>query len=130
MSKTLQWVIGISIILIAITVIASSILPFLLPQAAWGGWQGMMGPGHMFGGGGMTGGFGMPFFGLGMITMLLWPVLIIGLIVLGVVWLVRSIGTPAAPQPPAAAIYCSNCSKPLQPGWKACPYCGEKVMVG
>jgi hypothetical protein len=75
----------------------------------------------------MMGGFGMPVFGFGMITMLLWPVLFIGLIVLGVVWLVRSIGAPAAPLPPAATLSCAHCGKPLQPGWKACPYCGEKV---
>jgi len=120
MSKTLQWIIGIAVVLIVASVIFSTVMPFFFPRT---GGYGMMGPG-------MMGGFGMPFFGLGMITMLLWPVLIIGLIVLGVVWLVRSMGTPAAPQPPAATIYCSHCGKPLQPGWKACPYCGEKVGAG
>jgi len=128
MSKTLQWIIGIAVVLIVASIIFSTVMSFFFPRTGPGGY-GMMGPSHMFGGGGMMGGFGMPFFGLGMITMLLWPALIIGLIVLGVVWLVRSLGTPAAPQPPAAAIReaCAHCGKPLQPGWKACPYCGEKV---
>ena len=124
MSKGLQWVIGLSAVLIAVAVVASTILPFFFPQAAWGGWQGMMGPGHMFGGAPMMGGFGMPLFGLGM---LLWPLLFVGLIVLGAVWLIRSVAAPAArPQAPAG-VACSHCGKPLQAGWKACPYCGEKV---
>lgn len=73
----------------------------------------------------MMGGLGiMSLFGIGM---LLGPLLFIGLIVLGVVWLVRSVGTPSAPQPPAASIFCIHCGKPLQAGWKACPHCGEKV---
>lgn len=116
MSKTLQRIIGIAVVLIVTSVIFSTIMPFFMPRT--GGY----GPG-MMGGYGM----GMPFFGFGMIAMLLWPVLVIGLIVLGAVWLVRNIGTPAAPQPPAAAMNCAHCGKPLQPGWKACPYCGEKV---
>jgi predicted lipid-binding transport protein (Tim44 family) len=125
MSKGLQWILGISAVLIALASIASTVLPFSFPQASWSGWQGMMGPGHMYGGGNMMGGFGMmPFFGIGM---LLWPLLFVGLIVLGVVWLVRSVATPAAPQPPAASTVCAHCGKPLQAGWKTCPYCGEKV---
>ena len=125
MSKGLQWILGISAVLIALAIIASTILPFFFPQTGWGGWQGMMGPNHMTGGGPMMGGFGtMSVFGIGM---LLVPLLFIGLVVLGVVWLVRSVATPGAPQPPAASVFCADCGKPLQAGWKACPYCGEKV---
>ena len=120
MSKTLQWIIGIAVVLIVASIIFSMVMPFFFPRT---GGYGMMGPGYS----GMMGGYGMPFFGIGMIAMLLWPALVIGLIVLGMVWLVRSTGTPAAPQPPAAAMNCAHCGKPLQPGWKACPYCGEKV---
>lgn len=119
MSKTLQWIIGIAVVLIVASIIFSTVMSFFFPRTGGYGMMGSYGPG-------MMGGFGMPFFGPGMIAMLLWPVLIIGLIVLGVVWLVRS-GTPAAPQPPATAMNCAHCGKPLQPGWKACPYCGEKV---
>jgi len=122
MSKALQWIIGVAVVLIVASTIFSTVMPFFFPRTDLGGY-GMMGPG-------MMGGFGMPFFGFGMITMLLWPALIIGLIVFGVVWLVRNIGTPAAPQPLAAALNCAHCGKPLQPGWKACPYCGEKVGAG
>lgn len=73
------------------------------------------------------GGFGMmPFLGLGM---LLGPVLVVGLIVVGVLWLARSLTPPVAPRLPAAsaAEACRHCGSPLQAGWKACPYCGEKV---
>jgi hypothetical protein len=122
MSKTLQWIIGLAVILIVASIIFSTVMPFFFPRT---GGYGMMGPG-MMGGYGM----GMPFFGWGMMTMLLWPVLFIGLIVLGVVWLVRSLATPAAPPPPAAVVHCAHCGQPLQPGWKACPYCGEKVATG
>lgn len=126
MSKTLQWIIGIAVVLIVASIIFSTVMPFFAPRTGLGGY-GMMGPGHMFGGGGMMGGFGMPVFGLGMLTMLLWPVLVIVLIIVGVVWVVRSIGKPAAPQPSAILVSCAHCGKPLQPDWKACPYCGEKV---
>ncbi len=70
----------------------------------------------------MMGGFGMPFFG---ISMLIVPLLFIGLLVLGVVWLVRAVSTPGAPAASQAA--CPHCGKPVQAGWKACPYCGEKI---
>jgi len=125
MSKVLQWIIGISVVLIVVTVIFSTVWPFFAPRTGLGGGYGygMMGPGHM-GGGGMMGGFGMPFFGIGMF---LWPLLFIGLIVLGVVWLVRTVATPGALQPPAATAACAHCGKPIQAGWKACPYCGEKI---
>ncbi len=125
MSKTLQWVIGISVALLALAVAFSLIWPFFAPQAAWGRVSGMMGPGHMAGGWGMM---GLPF-GLGMAGMLLWPALFIGLIVLGAVWLVRAISRPPAPAGPAPRNnpLCAHCSQPLETGWKACPYCGEKV---
>lgn len=126
MHRALQWILGVSAVLVALAVIASIVLPFFFPQTGWGAGQGMMGPNHMFGGGSMMGGFGtMGLFGLGMLVV---PLLFVGLVVLGVVWLVKSVASPAPPQPPAAAgAFCANCGKPLQANWKACPYCGEKV---
>lgn len=129
MSKALQWTLGIGAVLIVAAVIFSSVWPLFAPRTGWGGGYGggMIGPGHMFGGEPMMGGFGMPFFGIGM---LLVPLLFVGLTVVGIVWLVRSLATPGASQPPAAStasISCAHCGKPLLSGWKACPYCGEKV---
>jgi len=53
----------------------------------------------------------------------LGPILFIGLVVLGVVWLVRAL----TPTQSVAPTTCTHCGKTLQPNWKACPYCGEKV---
>ena len=129
MSKGLQWIIGIGIILIVAAIIFSMVAPFFAPQLGWNTQYGpgMMGSGHMFGGRGMMGGFGLPFFGAGMF---LFPLLFLGLIVLGVVWLVRAVARPTVTQPPAAAAMtaCAHCGKPLQAEWKACPYCGEKAQ--
>ena len=60
------------------------------------------------------------------------------LIVLGVIWLVRSLGrpqpssplavptpAPAVPQPAAQA--CPNCKRPVQEDWSHCPYCGADL---
>ncbi len=127
MSKGLQWTIGISLVLIVIAMIFSAILPFFAPRLGLANdyGYGMMGPGHMFGGGPMMfGGFGMPFFGF---FMWLVPLLFIGLVVLGIIWLVRAVSAPNTAQPPIAAVACSHCGKPLQAGWVACPHCGEKV---
>ena len=125
MSRGLQWILGVSAVLIALAVIASIVLPFFFPQTGWGGWQGMLGPNHMFGGGPMMGGLGtMGLFGLGMLVV---PLVFVGLVVLGGVWLVRSMAPPAAPPQLAAGVFCANCGKALQANWKACPHCGEKV---
>lgn len=73
----------------------------------------------------MMGGLGtMGLFGLGMLVV---PLLFVGLLVLGGVWLVRSMAPPAAPPQLGASASCANCGKALQANWKACPYCGEKV---
>ena len=124
MSKPLQWIIGVGVILIVTAVVFSTLWPLFAARTGWTG-PSMMGPGHM-GGGGMMGGWGMPFFGMGK---LLSPLLIVGLVVIGAIWLVRSLGTSGARQLPSASPSqaCANCGGQLQPGWKACPYCGEKV---
>lgn len=130
MSKGLQWILGLSAGLVALAVIAATILPFFYPQTGWGGYgmMGMMGSNHMFGGGSMMGGFGMPFLGIGMF---LGPLLVVGLIVVGIVWLARSGSNGSSPigplQPSVTGKFCQHCGKPLQAEWKACPYCGEKT---
>ncbi len=83
------------------------------------------------------GGFGLPFLGLGLLA---GPLLWLGLIGLVVYLLVRGRTAPAgaapvaaqpaqpapAAMPEAATVPCANCGRPLQLGWVACPYCGEK----
>lgn len=84
----------------------------------YGGW-GMMGPG-------MMGSWGYsPFGWIGMLFMWLIPLGFIVLTVLGVAWLVRTIGggtNPAAPAHP-----CPSCGRGAQADWKNCPYCGTSL---
>lgn len=81
----------------------------------YGGW-GMMGPG-------MMGGWGFgPFSWMGMLFMWLIPVGFVVLTALGVIWLVRVIGSGVNPVTPMRA--CPSCRCTVQADWKACPYCG------
>lgn len=124
MSRALQWILGIAAVVLVAAIVFSAVWPLFAGRAGWGGNYGWMGPGHMFGGGMMGGyGFGLPVFGFGI---LLWPLLFIGLPVLGVVWLVRSVAGSGA-QSPGATVACAHCGRALQTGWKVCPYCGERV---
>lgn len=95
----------------------------LLSGWGYGGW-GWMGPGMM--GPRMMGGWGSsPFGWLGMIFMWLIPMSFFVLIILGIVWLVRSVGRSAPAR--TSAQPCSNCGKKLQSDWRNCPYCGAVV---
>jgi hypothetical protein len=119
MSKTLQWLLGLTAVLFVVALAFSMIWPLFAPRPAWGGgFPGMPGPGHMFGGGMMGGGW--PLMGLGMLW---WPV---GVVALGAVWLARGQAGPTAP-PATGAAPCSHCGRLLHAGWVACPFCGEKV---
>ncbi len=140
MSKFFQWIIGISVVVLVLAIAANLLAPLFVPSlrgtATMPHASMMESGGHMMmdgGRGGMTPalapgasvgrGFGLPFFNFGR---LLFPVLFIGAIVWGVTWLVRAVRP--APQAPIATTPCAHCSQPLQAGWKACPYCGEKVQ--
>jgi hypothetical protein len=141
MSKGLQWLIGIGVVLVVAAMVFSIVAPFVFPRIGlamtgaaprFGGREfGFWEPGHMFGGRGMMGGLRMPFLGFGM---LIGPLVVIGLIVLLVVLLTRRspapVAAPAAPAavaPAPATSPCAHCGQPLEAGWKACPYCGEKI---
>jgi len=111
----------------AVVVVAIvALLVFLIGVSLMGGWGygnwGMMG-GYRSG---MMGqwGFG-PFGWIGMIFMWLIPVGFILLIVLGVVWLIRAIGSGENPTSPARS--CHNCGRSVQADWRNCPYCGETL---
>jgi hypothetical protein len=104
----------------------------------YGGFEHMRAPGMMGRGWSPLGGFFGGLVGLGFLV----------LVVLGIIWLVRSLlrptaaasvpmavaSTPAAvsePTPetmPGAVVNpCKRCGKPLQDDWKVCPHCGKKV---
>ena len=101
-----------------ITLLVFLIGTSLLGGRGYGGW-GMMGPG-------MMGGWGFaPFGWVGMIFMWLIPIGSLTLIVLGVVWLFRTVsggGNPFAPPHP-----CPSCGRNVQADWQNCPYCGTTL---
>jgi hypothetical protein len=141
MSRGLQWVIAICAVLLVAAVIFGIVAPFFLPRVAvsaagiapgMGRWHGFGsgGVGPMFHRPGMMG-FGFPFLGGAMI---LGPLVIVGLVVVVAAILLNGrrqpvqVPPPAEPAAPASATTpCAHCGQPLQAGWKACPYCGEKV---
>ncbi len=89
----------------------------LLGGGGYGG-GGMMGPGMM--------GWGWsPFGWIGMLLMWLIPVSFIALIVLGVVWLVRTVGGGTTPAAPPRA--CPSCGRGVQADWRNCPHCGAAL---
>jgi hypothetical protein len=131
MGKTLQWVIGLGLVLIVAAVVVAAVW---MLGAHWLGWSSgyslmSAGQSHMpmmgqTGTYGMMGGFGMPFMGLGM---LLGPLVLVGPSVLGVVWLMRKVKAASSPHPPLVPATCAHCGKPVEAGWIVCPRCGEKI---
>jgi uncharacterized membrane protein len=92
----------VSLIVLLILMVGAS----LLGGWGYGGW-GMMGP-WMMG---------------GMFFMWLIPLSFIVLTVLGIVWLVKAVGSGNNPAAPAQT--CSSCGRGVQIDWKNCPYCGS-----
>ena len=87
-----------------------------------GGWCPWCGGTGQFGDGGLLGGlFGLLFTLLG----LLIPIGLLVLLILGVVWLVRSPGSTTTAVPPSPT--CRHCGRPIQVDWQHCPYCGEEL---
>jgi hypothetical protein len=147
MSKPLQWVAGIGMVLVVVALVFSSIAPFLLPRLGLAAAPQMIGPLHMFGPnmpfmrsmpfGISRMGMHMPFMGIVGLAACLWPLLLVGLVVWGISLLTRRPGPYMAPAIPAAPATiaqaaagqaaCSNCGQPLQPGWRHCPNCGTPV---
>jgi hypothetical protein len=120
-NKPLRITIVLSATLVALALLITAVLPYAAANLGWttgygyGSMQAMMaqgmGPGMMQG---SFNGFGLPFMNFGMF---LWPLLFIGAAVVGIVWLMRG-------QPTTRCIHCGGA---VQPGWKACPQCGEKI---
>lgn len=93
---------------------------------------GSWGPGGMMGPG-MMGGWGFGLFGwLFMLLWLLFPLGLLVLLALGIVWLFRQMSGPSGqggspPQTPAGQA-CPNCGRPVQADWRHCPYCGQELV--
>jgi len=65
----------------------------------------------------------IPIFGL----YLIFSLLVLGLAVWGGVSLVRSFRQRRAASKNVVANPCQMCGKPLQKGWKLCPFCGTEI---
>ena len=118
--KTWQWV---SIIVVALVACLIGIV--IGPYFAFGrgfGSYGMMG-GY---GGGMMGGLA-PFGWIGMLLMWVFPLGVLVLVVLGIVWLVNVASRPRGQAPVAPAKTCPNCARPVQADWRNCPHCGTAL---
>ena len=97
-------------------------LGFLGGGSGYGGW-GMMGPGMMGG----YGGWGYsPLNWVGMAFMWLIPIALIVLTVLGVVYLVRAVGSGSG-NPSSVARTCPSCGRAVQLDWRNCPHCGASL---
>ena len=106
------------VVLLALLVGAS-----LLGGWGYGGW-GRMGPGMM--GPGMMGGWGFgPFGWIGMLFMWLIPLGLVVLVVFGIVWFVRAVGSAGGPI--ASTRACPHCGRAAQADWRTCPYCGQAL---
>ncbi|MBE3040051.1 MAG: zinc ribbon domain-containing protein [Chloroflexi bacterium] len=94
--------------------------PGMMPYGGFG--SHMRGPGMMGYGLMPFGGFFGGLFSLGFLA----------LVVLGIIWLVRSLRTPkpvegSAAMAAAVVNPCKKCGRPIQDDWKICPYCGKKM---
>jgi hypothetical protein len=64
------------------------------------------------------------FWGL---LMIIFTVGFLGLVVVGIILLVRALQQPNRDQPVSLARQCDHCGKKLAPDWQVCPYCGEPL---
>lgn len=128
MQKT-NWtaiVILVTIGLLLVLLVGGSLLPF-----GRGGWA-TSGRWIDADCGGMMGGWGFAplgwIFGL---AGLLLPLGLLGLLVLGGVWLFRQIapmqGNTAGIDAAKSLKSCPSCNQPVQIGWQLCPHCGYSL---
>ena len=91
---------------------------------------GWMGPGRMRGGwcpwcggtGRVGGGLLGPILGLSLTCLL--PLALLAVLVVGGVWLVRNAGSGTSR---SSGPECPTCGRLVEPGWQACPCCGEDL---
>jgi uncharacterized membrane protein len=137
MKNVLKWSAIILGIVLVVGLVASQFLlrtglANMAMHSGFNGWERMGGhPGPR-----MMGGFGL-FGGWLLLTRFLGQIIILGLVITGVVALVKTLNRPhsqpiqSTEQPPVPApvqtLACKACGKPLQDNWANCPYCGEKI---
>ena len=94
--------------------------PGMMGGQRQGGWCPFCGSGGRYPGWGFGGVFGWIF----MLGAMLFPLGVLALLILGVVWLVRGSSRPrgSAPEAPRG---CPECGKPVAGDWHHCPECGH-----
>jgi hypothetical protein len=150
MSKGLQWVIGICVVLLTLSLVFSTVAPFFLPRMAVtitgaapslnqnqprgfsfrGPGPMFSGPGRMFGGRSMMGGFGFPFLGGGLYLGVV--ILLVGLVLLGAMWFSRRHRAPVVEAPamaPAAAAAPASTGVPAPAATTPCAHCGQPLQA-
>jgi len=131
--KTWQWV-TIIIVAVAALLVGAVLGPLFVGGGGPGYWNrgGMTLAPHAsagvggYSGGGMMGGF-VPFGWIGMLLMWVFPLGVLVLVVLGIVWLVNAVSRPRGQAPVAPAKTCPNCARPVQADWRNCPHCGTAL---
>ena len=118
--RTWQWV-TIIVVAVAALLVGAALGPLFVGGSGPGYW----GRGGMMGGygGRMMGGF-VPFGWIGMLLMWVFPLGVLVLVVLGIVWLVNAVSRPRSQMPVAPAKTCPNCAQPVLADWRNCPHCG------
>ena len=114
MKNILKWILGIVIVLVVFFGLGF-LFRFAGLRHVFYGWN----VGHM-----PMMGFGFGFMPFGMIFMWLIPLAFLVMLVLGVIWAVKSLQGPQASTPSRV---CGQCGKAAQPDWKNCPYCGNPL---
>jgi len=123
-------------IVLVIFVIGVALLPLVF---GWYGGSWAMGPGMM---GGQTQGGWCPFCGgtgrssggfLGgvfgwvfMLMAIVFPVGLLVLLILGIVWMARVVSRSTA-QSASPGQTCPHCGKAVEVDWRACPFCQEDL---
>ncbi|MDH4135629.1 MAG: zinc-ribbon domain-containing protein [Anaerolineae bacterium] len=59
------------------------------------------------------------------LLMLAIPLSHVAWLVMAAIWLARS--SEEEPSPAGEALNCPHCGDEVRLGWKACPYCGERL---
>jgi hypothetical protein len=137
MSKINWTQVGVFAAVVLVTfVIGIMLLPLVL---GWYGGSWTMGPGMMGGrtqGGwcpfcGGTGrysgwGFGGIFGWVFMFVALLFPVGLLVLLALGIIWVARRVIRPSS-QTQSSSPTCPKCGQAVEVDWRACPFCREDL---
>jgi hypothetical protein len=133
--RNISWTQVLVLVLVALVVFAVGVGVLLLMSGAGRAvvGPGMMGPGGMRGtwcpwcGG--TGRLGGGLFGavLGLTFACLLPLALLALVIIAGVWLARNLADSTRQ---ASTLACPSCGQRVEPGWRACPYCGKDLSDG